>query len=69
MPRVAQMYDMENRLMDEWQIPSLLTEMYDCPSWNATAKAKIGHLFWEYSPFCNTGPAFGNRKPVEETFG
>merc|ERR1711871_1735718 len=42
----------------EWGIPSFLTEMYDCNSWNVTNQLKVGHLFYQYSPFCNTGPDF-----------
>ena len=52
-----------------WGVPTLLTEFGDCAAWNAAAQAGVGHLFWHYSAYCNTGPAFGNRSVPQDTFG
>ena len=52
-----------------WGVPTLLTEFGDCAAWNAAAKAGVGHLFWHYSAYCTTGPAFGNRAVPRDTFG
>jgi len=53
----------------EWGVPTLLTEFGDCAAWQAAAAAGIGHLYWHYSSFCTTGPAFGNRRVPADTFG
>lgn len=53
----------------DWNVPSFATEFMDCRIWNATAKANISHSYWHYSCYCNTGPAFGNKKVPQDTFG
>jgi hypothetical protein len=52
-----------------WGVPALLTEFGDCGAWNAAAAAGMGHLYWLYSSYCTTGPAFGNRAVPADTFG
>ncbi len=52
-----------------WDMPTFATEFFDTAPWHATSKAGISHTYWHYSSFCTTGPAFGNRKVPEETFG
>lgn len=52
-----------------WNMPSFLTEFMDCDAWTATATAGIGHSYWHYSSYCDTGAEFGNKKVPEETFG
>lgn len=56
-------------LSASWGIPSFATEFGDCSAWVATAQANISHLFWHYSSYCTTGPAFGNRHAPADTFG
>jgi hypothetical protein len=55
-------------LGDEWGVPTLLTEFMDCTAWQAAAAAGIGHLYWHYSAYCNTGAAFAGT-PTHDTFG
>jgi len=52
-----------------WGVPGLLTEFGFCDAWDAAAQAGMGHLFWLYSSYCTTGPAFGNRAVPADTFG
>lgn len=52
----------------KWNVPTFATEV-GCDQFAAAAKANISHSYWHYSAYCNTGPAFGNRKVPEETFG
>ena len=52
----------------EWGVPTLLTEFMDCTAWQAAAAAGIGHLYWHYSAYCNTGAAFAGT-PTHDTFG
>ena len=47
-------------LGDSWRVPTLLTEFMDCDAWRAADAAAIGHLYWHYSAYCTTGPAFAN---------
>jgi Cellulase (glycosyl hydrolase family 5) len=56
-------------LMLDWNMPSFATEFTDCAVWNATAELGISHSYWHYSSYCTTGPAFGNRKVPQDTFG
>jgi len=56
-------------LSKAWDMPSYLTEMYDCPSWTATAAANVSHSWWHYSDYCTTGPSFGNRSVPSKSFG
>jgi hypothetical protein len=52
-----------------WGVPTLLTEFGDCTAWRAAAAAGVGHLYWHYSSYCTTGPAFGSRAVPADTFG
>jgi hypothetical protein len=52
-----------------WGVPTLLTEFMDCAAWRAADTAGVGHLFWHYSAYCTTGPAFGSRAVPADTFG
>jgi hypothetical protein len=52
-----------------WGVPALLTEFGDCSAWDAAAQAGMGRLYWLYSSYCTTGPAFGNRQVPADTFG
>ena len=54
---------------EDWGIPTIATEFMSPAVWRATAAANMSHLYWHYSAYCNTGPAFGNRRVPEETFG
>lgn len=54
---------------EKWGIPTISTEFLDCKAWDAAAAANISHLYWHYSAYCNTGPAFGNRSVPDATFG
>lgn len=51
-----------------WNMPTFATETF-CDHWDAAAAAGISRYYWHYSSYCNTGPAFGNRSVVTETFG
>eukprot|EP01063_Lacrimia_lanifica_P020472 TRINITY_DN27772_c0_g1_i1.p1 TRINITY_DN27772_c0_g1~~TRINITY_DN27772_c0_g1_i1.p1 ORF type:complete len:443 (+),score=152.80 TRINITY_DN27772_c0_g1_i1:57-1385(+) len=53
---------------ERWGIPTFGTEL-QCSQFNAAAAANISHSYWHYSSYCTTGPAFGNRVPVVDTFG
>ena len=53
----------------QWGVPTLLTEFMDCAAWDAASAAGVGHLFWHYSAYCTTGPAFGSRAVPADTFG
>jgi hypothetical protein len=52
----------------KWDIPTFATET-TCIEFEAARKAGISHSYWHYSCYCNTGPAFGNRKVPDESFG
>ena len=52
-----------------WNVPSFNTEFMSCDAWNACLAANISITYWHYSSYCTTGPAFGDRKVPEETFG
>jgi len=52
----------------EWNIPTFATET-NCRQFDAAKAANISHSYWHYSCYCNTGPAFGNRKVPTDTFG
>jgi hypothetical protein len=52
-----------------WGVPTLLTEFGFCDAWVTAAQAGMGHFYWHYSSYCNTGPAFGNRAVPQGTFG
>ena len=56
-------------LGSKWNVPTVLTEFMSCDAWTAAAAANISHLYWHYSSYCNTGPAFGNREPIVDTWG
>lgn len=51
-----------------WNIPVFGTEL-GCDHFYAAKAAGIGHSYWHYSSYCNTGPWFGNRSVPDETFG
>eukprot|EP00038_Savillea_parva_P029793 m.73513 g.73513 ORF g.73513 m.73513 type:complete len:450 (+) comp8843_c0_seq2:98-1447(+) len=53
----------------DWNVPTVATEFDSCEAWRACAAANISHLYWHYSSYCNTGPSFGNRTPVVDTWG
>jgi hypothetical protein len=56
--------------MKEWNVPSFISELGDCETWNAVDKANISHTYWHYSSYCNTDAYyFGNKKIPDETFG
>ena len=54
---------------NDWTMPIFLTEYMGCANYKAFRDAGISHTYWHYSAYCNTGPAFGNRKVPEDTFG
>ena len=56
-------------LGESWGIPTFATEFGDCGAWTACAAANVSHLYWHYSSYCTTGPAFGNRAVPADTFG
>jgi hypothetical protein len=57
------------QLMADWHVPSALTECYSCASWHTAAAQNMSRFFWSYSPYCTTGPVYGNRSVPEDTFG
>jgi len=52
----------------KWNVPTFGTEL-GCDQFNAAKAVNISHSYWHYSCYCNTGPAFGNRKVPGDTFG
>jgi aryl-phospho-beta-D-glucosidase BglC (GH1 family) len=52
----------------KWNVPTFGTEL-GCDHFWAAKDANISHSYWHYSAYCNTGPAFGNRKVPDDTFG
>ena len=56
-------------IQQDWNVPSFATEFMSCDIWNNASSANISHSYWHYSAYCTTGPAFGNRKVPEDTFG
>lgn len=55
-------------ISQKWNVPTFGTEL-GCDQFKAAKAANISHSYWHYSAYCNTGPAFGNRKAPEDTFG
>ena len=54
----------------DWNMPSFLTEFYDCVAWDAAAEAGISLAYWHYSSYCDDNEsAFGPKQIPEETFG
>jgi len=56
-------------IQNDWNVPSFATEFMSCDIWNNASAANVSHSYWHYSAYCNTGPAFGNRKVPDDTFG
>ena len=56
-------------IQQKWDVPSFATEFMSCDVWNEASAQNISHSYWHYSAYCTTGPAFGNRKVPEDTFG
>jgi hypothetical protein len=54
---------------EQWNMPHFATEFMSCDLWNGLTDAGISRSYWHYSSYCTTGPAFGNRKVPDETFG
>jgi hypothetical protein len=52
-----------------WGVPAVATEFGDCAAWGTFAAANVSRLYWHYSAYCTTGPAFGNRAVPNATFG
>ena len=56
-------------IQNAWNVPIMATEFTNCNFWKLAKENNISTTYWHYSSFCNTGPAFGNRKTVNDTFG
>lgn len=52
-----------------WGVPTFATEFMSCDAWEAAAAAGVSRLYWHYSAYCTTGPAFGNRAVPADSFG
>ena len=56
-------------LGNSWNVPILLTEFGSCDAMVAAQAHNLSYLYWHYSSYCTTGPAFGNRTVPDDTFG